>query len=287
MSQNTFAETRNLFTMYVGYVSPLSFDEWKALPESHKSAALFVQYYDEITLAWYKLKSVYSYIPDEDGVSCVCQYLQKNVSKILDDPKRFTSAYIYQVAYNCLYCITHDKTNLWERNNTEVSNITYSDNGDELDLFDTVADTRSAEIASEEETYKKMFWQVIEDSSLETQKVVNYLLNGESLNKKRCNSADYKFDALRDVKVRADQVDGIIEELRDKLKMFKDGSINEPEEVSEPEIQNEEAEDAVAYLEAISEVLKMSNTDLDADITIKYIGQKILNYLAESNKEEE
>lgn len=227
MSQNTFAETRNLFTMYVGYVSPLSYDEWKALPDSHKSAALFVQYYDEITLAWYKLKSVYSYIPDEDGISTICQYLQKNVGKILEDPKRFTSAYIYQVAYNCLYCITHDKLNLWERNKTEVSNITYSDNGDELNLYDTAETTQSAEDEYNDDEFKKMFWQVIEDSSLETQKVVNYLLNGDSLNRKRSNSVDYKYDMLRDVKVNANQVSDIVDELKEKLNMFRKDEVED------------------------------------------------------------
>ena len=273
---NTFAETRNLFTMYVGYVRPLSYDEWKALPESHKSAALFVQFYDEITLAWYKLKTTYSYIPDEDGVSTVCQYLEKNVSRINAEPKKFSSAYIYTVAYNCLYCITHDKTSLWERNQTEISNITYSDNGDELDLFDTVADTRSAEDECEDQTFKKMFWQVIEDSSLETQKVVNHLIHGDSLKKKNVNALDYKFDVLRDVKVGLDQVEGIVEELRDKLKIFQPGYVEPKKEV---EVENAEAEDAVAYLEAISEVLKMSGTDLDADATMKYISQKIQKYM--------
>jgi len=278
---NTFAETRNLFTMYVGYVRPLSYDEWKALPDSHKSAALFVQFYDEITLAWYKLKTTYSYVPDEDGVSTMCQYLEKNVSRILADPKKFSPAYIYTVAYNCLYCITHDKVNLWERNKTEISNITYSDNGDELDLFDTVADTKSAEDASEEESFKKMFWQVIEDSSLETQKVVNYLINGESLNKKRANSPDYNFDTLRDVRVKLDQVEGIVNELRTKLVCFLD-SAEEPakeQTIEEPA----ESDDAIDYLEAIMAVAKRSDTDIDADTTLKYIAQKIESYLNQSD----
>lgn len=220
LMSNAFAESRNLFTMYTGYVRPLSFDEWSKLPDSHKSAVLFVQFYDEITLAWYKLSSVYTYVPDEDGVSTVCQYLEKNVSKILEKPARFNAPYIYQVAYNCLYCITHDPIKPRERFFNETSNITCSENGDELDLFDTVK-SLSAEQTFEEETYKKMFWQVIEDMGLETQKVVNYLLNNDSLKKVSKLSKNYASDPLRDVEVGLDQVDEIVTKLRERLAAFR------------------------------------------------------------------
>lgn len=216
---NAFAESRNLFTMYTGYIKPLTFDQWSTLPDSHKSAVLFVQFYDEITLAWYKLSSTYSYVPDEDGVSTVCQYLEKNVSKIMENPNKFTAPYIYQVAYNCLYCITHDPIKPRERWLNETSNITCSDSGDELDLFDTVK-TGSAEDAYEADTYRKMFWQVIEDAGLETQKVVNYLLNGDPLKKVSKNSKHYANDPLRDIQVELDQVEEIVASLKEKLAAF-------------------------------------------------------------------
>lgn len=217
---NAFAESRNLFTMYTGYIKPLSFDEWKDLPDSHKSAVLFVQFYEEITLAWYKLSSIYPYVPDEDGVSTVCQYLEKNVSKILDNPKRFSAPYIYQVAYNCLYCITHDPIKPRERWLNETSNLTSSGSGDELDLFDTVK-TPSAEDSYEDSAYKKMFWQVIEDSGLATRKVVNYLMNGDSLKKVSKSNKHYENDPLRDVEVELDEVAEIVERLREKLDSFR------------------------------------------------------------------
>lgn len=216
---NNFAETRNLFTMYTGYVKPLSYDEWNALPHSHKTAVLFVQFYDEITLAWYKLATKCTWVPDEDGVSTVCQYLEKNVARLEADPKRFTSAYMYQVAYNCLYCITVDPPKPRERAEKERCHIAEGPDGTEYDLYDTAA-CQSAEDQFEDDTYKEMFWQVIEDMGLETKKVVNYLLNNDSLTKVSKRAKSYKYDELRDVEVQLDQVEEIVAQLREKLARF-------------------------------------------------------------------
>ena len=217
---NNFAETRNLFTLYTQYVEPLTFDQWNDLPEDRKSAVLFVQFYDEITLAWYKLSFKAPWVPDEDGVSCVCQYLEKNVKKIEDDPKRFTSAYIYQVAYNCIYCITIDPPKPRERAQKEVNHIAAGSDGTEYDLYDT-ASTLSAEEELELKIYKNMFWKVIEDSGLETQKVVNYLLNDMNLTKVSKRSKMYEVDPLRDVEVKLEDVEKIIVDLRVKLEKFR------------------------------------------------------------------
>lgn len=134
---NAFVETKNMFRTATGYTAPLTFDQWNALPNDYKAAVLFVQFFDQITLAWYKVKSFYT--EDEDGVSTILQYLQKNVPVIEEDSKRFTPTYIYRVAFNCLYCICHDIQRDKERWEKEMSNVIYSASGDELDLFDTVA----------------------------------------------------------------------------------------------------------------------------------------------------
>ena len=78
---NQFRETRKLYINYLQYTKPLSYVEWVALPEDHKAAALFVQYFDQIELAWYKAKSFFT--SEEDGVYTVMQYLMKNVDKII------------------------------------------------------------------------------------------------------------------------------------------------------------------------------------------------------------
>lgn len=212
---NAFSETKNLFIAHVQYTGPVSYSEWLEFPDDHKAAVLFIQFFDQITLAWYKTKSFF--VLEEDGVSIVLQYLSKNVPILKDNPKRFTPAYIYKVAYNCLYCISHDIKRDIERFENEVSNIVgCGDN--QLDLFDTVCSPRDLY----HEVCKADFWDIIESSSLETKKVINHLLNGEPLDRVKSRSAKYANDPLKDIEVSVDQMEIIIAELREKLNNFVD-----------------------------------------------------------------
>lgn len=212
-----FKDTRNLFILGTRYTTPLTFAEWKNIPRSQMSAVLFVQFYEEITLAWYKTRSFYT--PEEDGVSTVCQYLEKNVDIILNDPKRFSSSYIYKVAYNCLYCICHDIKRDRDRWENETSNIVITDDGsEELDLFDTIKDaTESPEHKYLDSQMKADFWETIAEGGDEAIKVVNHLLRGDSLKKCKC-----KDDMLKDVEVSVERMGEIIEDLKIKLARFRD-----------------------------------------------------------------
>lgn len=187
---NAFAETKNLFAQALSYTKPLTFDQWMQLAgdsrkykasEDLRAAALFVQFYDQITLAWYKVRSFYTL--EEDGVSTMLQYLQKNVPVIAANPNRFTERYIYQVAFNCLYCICHDLTKERARFEKETSNLIGTDDGD-LDLFDLVAarDTIEADVA------KKEFWNIVYSACADAdgfvdgvaEAVINRLLGGDA-----------------------------------------------------------------------------------------------------------
>ena len=87
-----FYETRKLYRDYTHYEKPLTFDQWSSLDRGYKAAVLFIQFFDEILLAWNKAKS---YDGDElEAVETVNQYLIKNVDKIMEEPKRFKAAYI-------------------------------------------------------------------------------------------------------------------------------------------------------------------------------------------------
>lgn len=213
--KNAFYETRNLFRSYTGYTRPLSYNDWLLVADSDKAAVLYVQFFDEITLAWNKTKSFYAL--EEDAVSTVLQYLSKNVPILINDPKRFTSAYIYRVAYNCLYCISHDIKRDRERYENETSNIVICGE-DVLDLFDTVI-THDDEI--DVRAARTEFWRVIETMGPETEKVINHILNGESLGKVSKRNKAYEADPLRDVSVTADKMEAVIEELKVKLDRFR------------------------------------------------------------------
>lgn len=72
-----FKETYNLLKDYTHYTKPLSYNEWLALADDYKVGVLFVQFYEQISLAWYKLKTKAAI--EEECVSEVLAYLSKNV----------------------------------------------------------------------------------------------------------------------------------------------------------------------------------------------------------------
>lgn len=212
---NAFNTTRNMFIEATGYTKPLSYDEWMKVSSSYKSAVLFVQFYDQITLAWYKTKSFF--VEEELGVETMLQYLEKNVPLLEANSAKFTPHYIYTVAYNCLYCISHDIKRDIQRYENEISNIVRTSD-DELDLFDTIVNPD----AIEHDIHKKMFWDMIENFDLKTQKVVYHLLNGESLRRTSKRSPRYATDPLRDISVSVSEMETILEELKVKLSKFSD-----------------------------------------------------------------
>lgn len=192
---NQFRETRKIYSEFLQYTKPLSYVEWVSLPEDNKAAALFVQFFDQIELAWYKAKSFFT--SEEDGVYTVMQYLMKNVQIIKENPNRFTPKYIYRVAYNCLYCICHDPIVERIRWETTVSNIVPTDEGD-LDLFDTTVSVHSE---VEVQYDRNQFWKLLESLDPKARKVVNNLISGAPLGKYSANSVWAKDKSLKDIQV--------------------------------------------------------------------------------------
>lgn len=140
LTKNCFKETYDLFKTFTHYTRPLSYMEWMDLPSDYRTAVLYVQFYDQITLAWYKLKTDATY--DEEVVDEVIKYLLKNTPIIEEDPKRFTEKYIYRIMYNAIYCKSIDpwkgQTAKTSRYNNEVSQFTTNESGDMVDLFATL-----------------------------------------------------------------------------------------------------------------------------------------------------
>ena len=213
---NQFKETLKIFREFAGYSEPITFESWASINNTDTQLAfLYCQFYDSITLAWYKGKA--EYVTEEEGVSCVLQYLLKNVPIIQKSSKRFNPAYIYTVAYNCIYCLREVQRDI-NRYNYETTNIQCCNDG-EIDLCDLVPH-RDKDYISEKES--ELFWAIIKDMGIETEKVVNHLLNGESLRKtsKRCKS--YSTDPLRDISVSKVKMGEIVEQLKLRLSRFKE-----------------------------------------------------------------
>lgn len=247
-----FHDTRNLFINALDYKEPLSFEEWKAKPDDLKAALLYVQFYNEITLAWDKADTI-DFGDDGEGVSTILQYLRKNVCTIQyfqkddpkkkanlefrtknpdgyitverrmieEDPSKFSPGYIYRVAYNCLYCICgHDRQCDKDRINNETSSIVTNSEGEERSVFDSYIDaSKCVDTVLYSNDLEKEFWSVIEDTGMSAEKVMRYLLSQDPADLKALNSRNkrYKTDPLRDIEVSLDELDDILSELKDKF----------------------------------------------------------------------
>lgn len=183
---NSFYATRNMFRNYINYERPLSYDEWMSVDDDKKAAVLYVQFFDQITLAWYKLKTDAAI--EEDCVSEVLMYLIKNVPIIQSNPARFNPSYIYKVVYNCIYCKSIDpykgqtaKTS-WFNNTCSQ----FVQKGDEIvDIFDEISNTEDIDVTAA----RDHFWAIIEDMGDDVIAIVENILNGTrvpaTVNKRR------------------------------------------------------------------------------------------------------
>lgn len=219
---SAFYETRNLFIELTQWHTQLSYEEWSNSPHDHKAALLFVNFFSKMIQAWDKANR-FDFIDGEDGVSIVLQYLEKNVAKIEAEPKKFSEAYIYKVAYNCMYCICHDLKSVKDRWENETSSVTVYE-GEELSVFDKIADNRGS---AEEEllsiSEQKEFWSIVEDADPKCQKVINYLLTSDPAMLKKLTKGNklYEKDPLRDIKVSLEEADEIIADIKDRLESAK------------------------------------------------------------------
>ena len=136
--KNQFAKTKEMFANATStFAYPLTYETWMSIPKDYKCAALFVNFYYQIVLAWQKQKTYF--LEDEDAVSVIIQYLLKNVEKIEADASRFKAAYIFTVSCNAIIGFTRPM-NRQEYYDYYQSEYFDDNNGEEKSIFDTIAD---------------------------------------------------------------------------------------------------------------------------------------------------
>lgn len=201
-----------------------SYEEWMVLPKNLRAASLYITFYNEIMTAWNKTKSFYT--PEEDGVSCILQYLVKNESIIADNKEKFNPRYVYRIAFNCLYCVCHDIVKDRLRWEMEISNIVGCgpSDEDEINLFDDFVGGKSSDY--ELEATRVKFWETISVLGDEGLKAVDYLLNGGTLRKATKASPNYDSDRLKDISISVDQLSEIVNTLKVLLAPFKEEFYN-------------------------------------------------------------
>lgn len=193
-----FKEAKERYESAIGKKAPITFDEWFSLPDSHKAAALFINFYNQITLAWTKAKA--DFTEDEDGLSIIMQYLMKNVPIIECNPKRYSANYIYRVAENCMKCLRRVKSEIardkecmseWYTNNS-----CYGDTGttDEASYFDCVG---MDELADKLHLAADILYDLYGELDRDEKAVINNILKGTKLTKKSKERESEIYTTLR------------------------------------------------------------------------------------------
>lgn len=193
-----FKEARERYESAIGKKAPITFDEWFSLPDSHKAAALYINFYNQITLAWTKAKA--DFTDDEDGLSIVMQYLMKNVPIIESNPNKYSETYIYRVAYNCMGCLRRNKseaarfkecTSEWFTNRS-----CYGDTGntDEASYFDCIG---MSEIADKLHLAADILYDLYGELDTDEKCVINNILRGSKLTKRSKERESEIYTTLR------------------------------------------------------------------------------------------
>jgi len=166
MPDNRFKETYISMRDAVGYTEPISYGEWLRLREDYKAAWLYVQFYSQIALAWRKVSLNNQFADPDNGVSEMLRYCVKNVDIIKSDPPRFTKEYMYQVAYNCLYCIAIDRVSYKMTYELFLSQYIHSSDGTDINIFESMVSETGEDPLND--MYKREIWELITKSIDET-----------------------------------------------------------------------------------------------------------------------
>lgn len=155
---------------------PMDYSAWLKLPDDLKAAALYVNFFSRITLAYSNAAKTAKHVMPEDAVTETTRTLMRNVILIKDMPGRYTGQYIYSIVYNVLISLVRIKRD--QRAYQAVSNICVStDSGKEYDLLDFQENLKDLR-KPQDNIYSDEFWKDIESMDNLTLRYVDYLLNG-------------------------------------------------------------------------------------------------------------
>ena len=193
-----FKEAKERYESAIGKKAPITFDEWFSLPDSHKAAALFINFYNQITLAWTKAKA--DFTEDEDGLSIVMQYLMKNVPIIESNPNRYSKGYIYKIAMNCMCCLRRVKSEIsrskecvseWYTNNSCCGDTGTTD---EASYFDCIG---MGELADKLHLAADILYDLYGELDKDEKSVINNILRGSKLTKRSKERESEIYTTLR------------------------------------------------------------------------------------------
>lgn len=187
---NQFKQTRDMFASATGMTESISYEEWATLPTDLKAAALFVNFYDQITLAWYKTKGEHTY--EEDGVDeamHICSKLCGLSTKQNDVMKAacgcaitaatFKPAYMFNAIRNAFSSLNYERKSTRSQYQHPDDEITVQgqyfvgSTGDEEDIFACFSNGETMQEGFE----RKEFWAVIENLDIKAQDAIEKLMD--------------------------------------------------------------------------------------------------------------
>ena len=148
-----------------------------------------------------------------EAVSTVLQYLLKNVPKIENNRKRYSSSYIYQVSFNCIRSL-HWRKRDRNRNEYEVSSVLQS-NGDEFDILAVSTDNQVEDYNTPQFEYDAQdLFEVVASMGREYDKLAHsFICNDMSLRRYRRGTKT----VFSDVSVSQKNVESMKREMRRTL----------------------------------------------------------------------
>ena len=193
-----FKEARERYESAIGKKAPITFDEWFSLPDSHKAAALYINFYNQITLAWTKAKA--DFTDDEDGLSIVMQYLMKNVPIIESNPNKYSETYIYRVAYNCMGCLRRNKSEITrykECMSEWYAKDSYCDNANNKSYSSYFDLMGMDELADKIHLAAEMLYDLYDELDKDEKAVIKSILTGSKLTKRTKERESEIYTTLR------------------------------------------------------------------------------------------
>lgn len=193
MASTEFTRVRNNFREATDCDYPLSYEEWMALPDDMKVAALFVNFFDTITLAWYKAQA--EYIEENDGISVLMQYLLKNIPTIKGNAKKYNEKYIYTISWNSMASLRRVKA-AQDRYNMTIPQYAATDEG-EFDLFTTLQDPADITECDEVQKAVRSIMDIYLKADAPTKEVISHIVNGTKIGKRTQKKESEIIEALK------------------------------------------------------------------------------------------
>jgi len=177
-----FRDTKDFFATLIVHQFPMDYEQWCSISEDKQAAALFVNFFHEIEMAWNRCRNIYT--EEEDAVHVLIASLMHNTPIIRDNPSRYSGAYMYRVAYNSILGLTRNyKTAKARLENTICSTVFDCDNeGSDVNGFDTLSDMNAInDPESEFRAMQSEIWNVIANLDEDQTALVDNILSGAKL----------------------------------------------------------------------------------------------------------